>query len=241
MINDDIDITYASDEKIDFDKLMNVIHMDKDGTAFQILDKKDILKSVFPFIEELKIIGKCRYHAEDAFTHMNMVYKIFKKVEYGKIEVKNFKTEDFNIKIQKYELYDILALAAFVHDIGKFKSYKSENGKVSFTDHEIIGEKIIIDVLQSFNVCKEVEQLISSVVRAHMYPLKLFKVRTEADKYSRILKEFKSDYGKYINYILIVSFCDIWATSIYYDPENEAEKYKKFIEGLLEKSKRGEF
>lgn len=225
-------------DKMNFDQLMCIIENDKDGNAFYILDEKAILKNIFPFTEELKTIGRCKYHVEDAFTHMNMVYKVFKQVQYGKIVIQNFNQGTFCRKIQNYNLWDILALAGFTHDIGKYKSYKNEDGKVSFINHEIIGEYIVSDVLQKLKAPKAVEQVVCSIVKAHMYPLKLFKVQNDKNQYEEFLKEFVDNYSEYIMYILILSFCDIWATSLYYDPENEAECYKKFIEELLIKVKR---
>lgn len=219
--------------QMNFDMIMGIINEDTEGTAFEILDQNGILKNVLPYTEELKTIGKCKYHVEDAFTHMNTVYKVFKQVQHGEIIIKNLKLEQLNKSIQKYKMYDLLAFSAFVHDIGKYKSYKNENGRVSFVNHEIIGEEIVKELLRKFNVSEDAEQLICSIVKAHMYPLKLFKVRSEINKYSELLEEFIKSYYEYRMYILVVSFCDIWATSIYYDPENEAKYYKKFIEELL--------
>lgn len=224
-------------DKISFDQLMYIIQNDKEGNAFYTLDEKAILKNIFPFIEELKTIGKCKYHVEDVFTHINTVYKVLKQVQYKEIVIQNFNPEAFCISIQNYKLWDILALSAFAHDIGKYVSYKNENGKVSFVNHEIIGQKITREVLQKLNAPKEVEQIVCSIVKAHMYPLKLFKLRNEKNKFENILKEFNENYSEYIIYILIVSFCDIWATDLYYDPENESQYYKSFIEELMKKIK----
>lgn len=216
-----------------FDMLMEVIAIDKTGAVFEVLDQYLILKNILPYIEESKTIGKCKYHVEDVFTHMNTVYKIFKEIENEKIILKGFNFKSLNIKVDKYNLCDIIAIAGFVHDIGKYESYNKTGEKISFANHQIAGAKIMQPVLDKYSVDKKVQKIICNIVEAHMYPLRLFKAKDEPLEFQEILKEFIENYKGYVVYILIVSFCDIWATCLFYDPENQAEKYKEFIEKLL--------
>lgn len=220
-----------------FSKLMDIINIDEQGVAFEVLDQYFVLKNIIPFTDELKTVGKCKYHVEDVFTHINTAYKIFKEIQYGKISIKNLDRECFFNKINDYNIGDVLALATFVHDIGKYKSYKKEGKNISFIGHEIIGEEIVKDFCKKYNVSNAISDIISNIVRGHMYPLKLFKVRNNIDDYKSIKKEFLQKYKDCALYIIIVSFCDIIATSLYYDPDNQQQDYKIFIEKLLEEYK----
>lgn len=217
-------------------ELMYIINIDENGVAFNILDQYSVLENLLPYIKELKTIGKCKYHLEDTFTHMNTSYATLKEIQSERTKIEGLDTGILNKYINGYKVIDFLALAIFVHDIGKFESYKKDGHKVSFVGHEITGEKIMKNICKKLNMPKEAEQLICTVVKAHMYPLKLFKIKDNENEFNKVLNKFFNDYSEYIIYILIASYCDILSTAMYYDPENQAEKYKHFIEKLINES-----
>ena len=64
-----------------------------------------------------------------------------------------------------------------------------------------------------------------------MYPLALFK--NGLKNYKKRLYKFFTYYEGYVPYILLISFCDVYATRIYKDEDNEKEKYKNFIESIF--------
>ncbi|WP_010238821.1 HD domain-containing protein [Clostridium arbusti] len=214
-------------------ELMHIISIDKNGVAFHILDQYSILQNLLPYIKELKTIGKCKYHVEDTFTHMNDAYEILKEIQYGRVNLDGLNRDIFKKRMDGYKLIDILAFAVFVHDIGKFETYKKKAGKVSFIGHDIVGEKIMREVCKKLNIPKKMEDLICTVIKAHMYPLKLFKIKSNQDEFNKELDKFFIDYKEYSEYIFIASYCDILSTTMYYDSENQGEEYKLFIERFL--------
>lgn len=239
-INTELDIKkYSKDLKGNFqneimDELLRIINVDKNGIAFNVLDQYGVLENLLPYVSELKILGKCKYNVEDVFTHMNAAYEIFKEIQYKKIELNGLDIDLLNKSyLGENKLIDILALAVFVHDIGKFKSYRKENDKISFAGHEIAGENIMRDVCKRLGFPKNEENLICNVIRGHMYPLKLFKIKSDKDNFKIELDKFIYEYKDYIKHILIASYCDISATNIYYNLESEMKEYKIFIEELL--------
>lgn len=214
-------------------ELMNIINIDKSGVAFNILDQYSILENILPYTKELKTIGKCKYHLEDAFTHMNTAYELLKEIQAKKIELQGLDLELLDEDMEGYKLIDFLSLAVFVHDIGKFKSYKKDDNKVSFEGHEIAGEKIMREVCKQLDIPKSAQELICTVVEAHMYPLSLFKIKKNDNEFKKELNKFFHKYSGYSIYIIIASYCDILATTMYYDPQYKAEEYKIFIEELI--------
>jgi poly(A) polymerase len=219
-----------------FSKLMDIIKNDKSGVAFEILDQYELLKYLIPDIDKLKTIGKCKYHVEDVFTHMNTTYKVFKQFEQGSIELKNFDSDFLFERIDNLYVKDILALAAFLHDVGKYRSYAKEGETVSFAGHEITGKHIVEEIFQKFQLNYKVSEMICSTVEGHMYPLTIFKEEKEDIK-ERFFKSFTT----YIKYIILISFCDILATSTFYDPNNEQKSYTVFIEQLMKGYVEGNF
>lgn len=215
-----------------FHELMHIISCDEQGNAFDIMDSYGILKNILPYIEEHKTIGMCKYHVEDAFTHMNEAYKIFKEFCAGEIQINNFNLDTLNKYIGEFKLKDYLAFATFNHDIGKYSSYKKLNDKVSFINHDKKGGEIIKEFCNFWGFPKEAKNIIINTVEGHMYPLGLFK--SNLKDYKKSFYKFFNKYEEFVPYILVISFCDIYATTNFNPVENEIQRYTKFIEKLLE-------
>ncbi|WP_406543627.1 hypothetical protein [Clostridium ljungdahlii] len=96
-----------------FKEFMLILERDDYGKAFEVLDNYGILKNIIPYIEELKTIGKCAYHIEDIFTHMNLTYCVFKDILNGKVSVKGLNLHVFQDKIGDFKLREYMSLACF--------------------------------------------------------------------------------------------------------------------------------
>ncbi|MFA6940424.1 MAG: HD domain-containing protein [Clostridiaceae bacterium] len=211
-----------------FMEFMKIIEEDTDGVCFSVMDKLGVLEYIIPYSKENKTIGKCKYHVEDALTHMITTYKTFRCFMKGEIEL-NIDTEGlFRENISFFSLKYYQALAAFIHDIGKYTCYNKKGDKITFYDHQIKGEEIAVSFLQDYGFPKKAEKFISNLVLGHMEPLIIFKSRDTNKQY---LKFFRK-YQDFTPYIIILSFCDVYATGLYYDPEDEIVLYKSFIEYL---------
>ncbi|MCI1869661.1 HDIG domain-containing metalloprotein [Clostridium sp.] len=212
-------------------ELMSIIERDKEGVAFEILDAFSILKFLVPYVEELKTIGKCKYHVEDVFTHINLTYRIFKDIINNRIKLRSLNFDIFNNKIGDFSLKEYTALSCFLHDIGKYEAYKKQDNRISFIGHEERGADICRKLCIDLRFSKKASEFIEVVVKEHMQPLVLFKNKFGSNREE--LYKFFNKYGKLSQYILIVSFCDNYATRILLDRENEKESYKIFIENMF--------
>jgi poly(A) polymerase len=224
----------ASKERI-FRELMLIIKEDQSGSAFEIMDDYGILKNIMPYIDELKTIGKCKYHVEDVFTHMNLTYGVFKDILKGKMNLKGLDLSVFEVKIGEFELSEYLGLACFMHDIGKYEAYKKENNKISFHGHDIKGAEICKNFCNNLKFPKKAENYIENIVRGHMYPLGLFKNGSLNNR--KAVYKFFYRYDGYVIGILVTAFCDNYATRMNLDRENEKERFKAFIERMLKEYK----
>lgn len=224
-------IKYSAKERI-FNEFIEIVREDKNGIAFEELDKYGVLKELLPYIDELKTIGKCKYHIEDAFTHMNLVYLNSKELLRGVLRVKGLDLNIFGCKLGQIPISIYFSLAAFCHDIGKAKCYKKVDDKVSFIGHDKEGAKIMKEVCNNLGLPKKAERFITTLIEAHMYPLSLCK--NNIKNYKKSFYKFFSRYEGYIPYILALSYCDMHATKMLYDPDNEENLFKEYIEKLLE-------
>ena len=78
-------------------------------------------------------------------------------------------------------------------------------------------------------------EIIETIIKGHMYPLELFK--SDVKYIKETLYKFFSKYNKYVIPLIILSFCDTYATRMIFDPKNEKELYKEFIENILSEYK----
>lgn len=218
-----------------FNELIKIIEDDVQGVLFQELDRDGVLKELLPYIDELKTMGKCRYHIEDAFTHMNLVYENFKELLKGNLSIRGLDTSIFDESLANISIKNYIAFAAFCHDIGKAKCYKKVDDKVSFIGHDKEGALILRNVCDELGFPKRAQELIEKLVEAHMYPLGLCK--NNVKNYKKSFYKFFLRYDKYIPYILALSYCDMHATKMLYDPDGEEDIFKEYIEKLLEEYK----
>nr|WP_207717761.1 CCA tRNA nucleotidyltransferase [Clostridium acetobutylicum] len=215
------------------DEIIHIIHEDENGVFFEVMDQYMILKNILPYMEELKTVGKCKHHLVDAFTHMNTAYHVFKDMKKKYLKVKNINIEEFNKDIGVYNELDYLAFAIFTHDIGKYVSYKKEGQKISFKGHDEKGLEIIEKVCDELKFPNDGKKIVCSVVKNHMYPLMLFKLKEDERKQEEY--EFFNKFDQYVPHIIVASFCDVYATTIYIDENNEKDRFTSFISELVVK------
>lgn len=212
-------------------EILNIIHNDENGIFFEIADQFYVLKELIPYINELKSIGKCKYHAVDAFTHMNTAYHVFKDMQKGYITIEGVDLDTLKMDADDCNILDYLAFGIFVHDIGKFESYKKEGDKISFKGHDISGYNIIAKVCDNLGFSAQGKELVGCIVKNHMYPLSIFK--DNAEDYKNKFYNFFDMFKEKSPYLIIASFCDVYATRMYLDVENEKNKYRDFIMSMF--------
>lgn len=212
-----------------FNYIMKSIHEDNDGTVFETWDKSNTLNQLLPYMEDLKTVGKCKYHIDDAFTHMNYVYKNFKAFLRGEIIIYGISSKEFSRTIEDFSVGDYMSLVAFTHDIGKYKAYKNEGGNISFRNHEVIGAEIMGEVCTRYNFPEEARDIVVKCIQAHMYPLNI----SNSTEGQVIMKEFFEKYKNYVPYILALAYCDLEGKRLYEDKIEEKNHYRKLIEKIF--------
>lgn len=215
-----------------FNELMSIIQWDKDGRAFELLDNYHILEYIIPYVNELKTIGKCKYHLEDTFTHMDLTYKTCKELLNGTIGIKNYDWRQLDEKIGNFSMREYIAFSCFVQDIGKYLCYQYRDEVISFCDHEKAGVEIMEQKCKELKFPKEALNIVTCVIRNHMVPVELFNMRQKGI-FDKKLYEFFHLNSKYIPFILIASFCDVYASKLINDPCDEKNSFLEFIEKLF--------
>lgn len=120
----------------------------------ELLEDTGGLKILFPELERLKGLAQPReYHMEgDVFKHTKLLLKNLPR--------------NGSLK---------LVLAGLCHDLGKFDTYKNDDGMITFNGHAEKGADYIYKMAERFNYFKELTKKtvdeISWLIKNHMFPL----------------------------------------------------------------------
>lgn len=201
--------------------------------TLSLMDKEGVLKIIFPQVEPLKKVGKCKYHVVDAFTHSMLVLKF---AEEGMKYIYNSKWGEeikshFEEKINGEKRIAIFKMGCFFHDIGKPKAYKNENGKVSFKLHEVYGKDVFSEISTRLSMPNHMTKIIKSIIGGHMRVLGFYKQNSSESAYYRFFKDYKENSID----VVLCSLFDITATRSLLDDNGERKKYFEFILEIIDK------
>ncbi|MFI3209521.1 MAG: HD domain-containing protein [Peptostreptococcaceae bacterium] len=165
---------------------INEILLKKDNPSLEIKKlREELLKSPLKGIIELEEIDQNKtYHPEgDVLNHVLLVVD----------------------KASNYKFYSkdpkVFMWSSLLHDIGKLTTTKIINGKISSPNHDIVGEKMALDILNEINDNLEFNIKVSKYVKHHMQPL-FFNLDKRMFKKEEILSEV--DYEE----LALLSICD---------------------------------
>ncbi|MDR2437548.1 MAG: CCA tRNA nucleotidyltransferase [Endomicrobium sp.] len=174
-------IEIVSPERIR-DEINKILVEPNQSNAFLMMDDVYLLQEIFPELARLKSLEQpAKYHIDDAFTHSLKV-----------------------LDRTRNEL--ALRMAALLHDIGKFETYKKDGNKISFLGHDIQSAKQSEVILKRLKYPKDFIGKVCSIIKNHMYP-KMYTnnwsdsairrfVKRCGNEFDLIMEISKADYGK---------------------------------------------
>ncbi len=131
------------------DEFIKIIMSPNAMQAIIILHKLNILKYISPELEVSVGVSQNGHHAYDVFEHL---------------------LRSLNHAVEKN--YDLeTRLAALFHDIGKPKTRRFDNKKNDYTfyNHEVVGERMVKNILENLKFKKEIIEKVERLVRWHMF------------------------------------------------------------------------
>lgn len=162
-------LTTVSFERIR-DELFKIFDMPNAYDFLTELDKLKILEIIFPEIKNMRGIGQGPYHHLDVWQH---TLETVKQIEILIGQLKN------NRKIQDYlnenisadrRKYSLIKLGAFLHDVGKPKALRREDGKIKFHGHERIGLDIAEDICRRLKLSNGEINSLRKMILCHLRP-----------------------------------------------------------------------
>jgi len=127
------------------DEFLKMIGSPYPAEAIDLLDETGLLQFILPELLEGKGVKQGGHHTTDVWTH-------------SLDALRNSPSSD-----------PVVRLATLLHDIAKPRTYRLQDGKPTFYNHEIIGSRMAKVIAQRFRLSKQEIERIFTLVRYHMF------------------------------------------------------------------------
>ena len=129
------------------DELLKIIMAEQAADGIELLRKLDLLKYIIPELEESYKVSQNKHHIYDCYEHALLSLKYAAKKKFNKY----------------------VRLASLLHDIGKPRAKRGKGPDATFYNHEIIGAKMTVQILNRLRFSKKDIERITKLVRFHLF------------------------------------------------------------------------
>jgi len=129
------------------DELTKMIMSEQPDQAIELLKETQLLKYIIPELEKGVGVSQNRHHIYTIYQHSILSLKFAAK--------------------RKFDLF--VRLAALFHDIAKPQTKRGEGEDATFYNHDQLGAKFAISILQRLKFPKKTIEQVANLVRNHMF------------------------------------------------------------------------
>jgi poly(A) polymerase len=212
------------------DELFKIFACDNAYEYFKKMDDSGVLKTIFPEIEMMRDLAQGPYHHLDVFKHtletIRQLERIFVDFKDNQ-EVQNYLNERVCAERRRFAL---MKLAAFLHDIGKPKALRHENGKLKFHGHERIGLDFTQEISLRLKLSNDERQALERMVLWHLRPGYL---ADQTPPSARAIFRYFRDTAQESLSTLLLSLADQRATKGPLTTRTSRLRHEKLVAGLI--------
>lgn len=139
-------LEFISKERI-AGELEKIIMTENAADGIRKMQELGILKLILPELEEGVGVSQNKHHIYSVFEH-------------------NVRALEYAAK-QNYDL--MVRLASLLHDVGKPASKRGEGPDCTFYGHQVVGEKMVLKILDRLRVPKEITEKVALLIKEHMF------------------------------------------------------------------------
>jgi len=129
------------------DELIKIIMSENAADGIELLRKLELLKYIVPELEQGYKVAQNKHHIYECYEHY------IRSLDYAA-------KKDFGMHVR---------LASLFHDIGKPRSKRGKGEDATFYNHEIIGAKMTLQILNRLKFSKKDVEKIAKLVRYHLF------------------------------------------------------------------------
>jgi putative nucleotidyltransferase with HDIG domain len=195
----DVDVTIKNPERLQVisferirDEFNKILLSDRPVEGVKLLCDMGLMNFIIPELLDLRGIEQGHAHVTDAFNHILMVLDSAKNKQYGNDNL-------------------VLRLAAFLHDIGKSKTYTITETGHHFYGHHLVGFDMTKEILDRLKYDNDTIDRVSELVLRHM-ELLLMSIGEGLNNraVARLVRRFGN---KNIDMLVDLVECDLGSTS----------------------------
>jgi len=195
-----------------------------------MMDKLKILKILFPEIEKMRGVNQGPYHHLDIWKHsletLRQLEGLIKEIKRRR-EIRDYLNEIISGDRKRRAL---MMLGAILHDIGKPKALRREDGKIKFHGHERIGFEISEAIARRLKLaCDEINSL-QKIVLWHLRPGYLGDQEEVTPR--AIFRYFRDTQEEAVS-TLLLSIADQRATRGPLTTKKSRAQHEKIVFGLV--------
>jgi poly(A) polymerase len=162
-------LTQVSFERIR-DELFKILDTPNTFVWLQEMDRLRILTAIMPEIEEMRNLEQGPYHHLDVWRHtletLRQLEILMQHLKYNK-NIRDYLNEVISSERKRRAL---IKLAALLHDIGKPRALRHEDGKTKFHGHERIGLDITQVLAKRLKLSNDELDSLGKMVIWHLRP-----------------------------------------------------------------------
>ena len=221
-------------------ELFKVMKHPKGSKVIRKLYEVGLLEKVFPEVSKLKSIkdqGEHHIYPLDEHTLRTleeMEGVIGERTKYLSAEL----LRDFGCRrfLGEFTDVELLKWGALFHDIGKPDTFEIRDGKITFYNHDKVGEEIVKRIGKRLRWGEEATRFVSKLVRYHLRPFYLRESFLRGELKRKGMANFWRECGDVVPHLFLLSIADAYASG---DSEDEVKALLETI-SELENFKRNE-
>lgn len=158
------------------------------------------------------------------------VKDVLRPLDFGGKNFKNVATHTREVLNHLHELgaSDKLLLAGLCHDLGKKKTMKNVDGRITYKNHEIVGAKYVRTLFKKYGVNESYREFVEVLVCLHMRPFALLDSQVTDTAFMKLA----NDAGVYV-FELIDLACADCTDKNFKGNERAFHRVKKHMAELL--------
>ena len=127
------------------DEIVEILMSKKPSKQLRKMQEVGLLKYIFPFLSRnVGVKQDNRYHKFDVFTHS------IRACDNAPLDL-------------------VLRMSALLHDVGKYSVREVKEDRISFHNHEVVGEMMARDMLAKLLFPNKFVEAVTLLIRKHMY------------------------------------------------------------------------
>ena len=212
------------------DELFKILASPRGYEFLSRLDHLRLLELIIPQIKAMHRLNQGPYHHLDVWQHtletINQLERIIQSSNRNQ-DIQDYLSEEISSGRHRHEL---IKLGALMHDVGKPKTLRIEEGKVMFHGHEREGSNMVEGIAGRLRLSNQEREILKKMIRFHLRPGYLADnpVLTRRARF-----RFFRDADREAVSVLLISLADQRATKGYLTTHASRQRHERIVRRLI--------